>query len=106
MEKLIWIARDRGIHTIYGYVLADNIKMMKFVRKFGFRVACFEEDMMHIRLDISGAEIHAEDNLSLVAAAADISSPGTFPADNTLSSDSPSSELLVGEIKAGEGTLS
>jgi acetyltransferase len=106
MEKLIWIARDRGIRSIYGYVLADNIKMMKFVRRFGFRGAGFEEGMMHIRLDISGAETHAEDNPSLDAAAADISSPGTFPADNSLSIDSSSSEPSVGEKKAGEGTLS
>ncbi|MBN2232707.1 MAG: bifunctional acetate--CoA ligase family protein/GNAT family N-acetyltransferase [Deltaproteobacteria bacterium] len=106
MEKLIRIARDREIHSIYGYVLADNIKMMKFVRKFGFRVASFEEDMMHIRLDIAGDETHAEANPSLDTAAANMSSPGTYPADNTLSTDSSPSAPTVGEKEAREGTPS
>ncbi|MBW1645955.1 MAG: bifunctional acetate--CoA ligase family protein/GNAT family N-acetyltransferase [Deltaproteobacteria bacterium] len=52
MEKLIAIARDRGIRRIYGLVLAENQKMLRFSRRFGFRVAEREEDALRIVLEL------------------------------------------------------
>jgi acetyltransferase len=52
MEKLIFIARDRGIKSIYGLVLRENTSMMGFARKFGFRIAECEDDVLRIVLDL------------------------------------------------------
>ena len=55
MEKLIAIAKDRGLQSIYGLVLSDNSKMLNFVKKFGFRIAGYEDDMVRIELDLTMA---------------------------------------------------
>ncbi len=52
MEKLIYIAKDRGIPEIYGLVLRDNIGMMRFIRSFGFEIVESEDDVFRIRLDL------------------------------------------------------
>ncbi|RLB70532.1 MAG: hypothetical protein DRH04_03420 [Deltaproteobacteria bacterium] len=53
MEKLIEIARDRRLKSIYGLVLSDNIKMLRFSKKFGFRITGREDDMVRIELDLT-----------------------------------------------------
>jgi len=55
MEKLIDIAKDRKLKSIYGLVLSDNIKMLNFIKKFGFKVAGYEENMVRIELDLEKA---------------------------------------------------
>ncbi|MBN2332550.1 MAG: bifunctional acetate--CoA ligase family protein/GNAT family N-acetyltransferase [Deltaproteobacteria bacterium] len=50
MDKLLVIARDRQIKRIYGLVLMNNLQMMKFIKKFGFRVVEYEEDVARIQL--------------------------------------------------------
>ncbi len=52
MEKLIYIARDRNIKRIYGTVLAENRKMINFVKKFGFKIVGFEGDTVYIMLEL------------------------------------------------------
>ena len=52
MEKLIFIARDRGIKSIYGLVLRENTGMLGFARSFGFKVADCEEGVFRIVLDL------------------------------------------------------
>ncbi len=52
MEKLIDIAKDRKLKSIYGLVLSDNHKMLNFVKKFGFLVAGNEDEMVRIELDL------------------------------------------------------
>ena len=53
MEKLIYIARDRGIKEIFGLVLRDNVDMMRFIKKFGFKIVESEYDVYKIRLDLN-----------------------------------------------------
>ncbi len=52
MEKLIAISKDRKLKSIYGLVLSDNYKMLNFVKKFGFQIAGYEDDMVRIELDL------------------------------------------------------
>ncbi len=52
MEKLIFIAKDRKIKKIYGTVLAENRKMLNFVKKFGFKIIGYEGDTVYIMLEV------------------------------------------------------
>ncbi len=52
MEKLIYIAKDRNIKKIYGTVLAENRKMINFVKKFGFKIIGFEGETVYIMLEL------------------------------------------------------
>jgi acetyltransferase len=60
MEKLIYIAKDRGISEIYGLVLRDNANMMHFIKSFGFKIVDCEDDVLRIRLDLQKDEGEAE----------------------------------------------
>ena len=52
MEKLFYIAKDRKIKRIYGTVLAENRRMLNFVKKFGFKVIGFEGDTVYIMVEL------------------------------------------------------
>jgi acetyltransferase len=52
MEKIVLIARDRGIRTIHGLVLAVNRKMLALAHRIGFVVAGRDADAVVIRLDL------------------------------------------------------
>ncbi len=56
MEKLIYIAKDRGIPEIFGLVLQNNVSMMRFIKSFGFEIVKREDDVFHIRLDLQRGE--------------------------------------------------
>jgi acetyltransferase len=38
METLISIARNRGLKSVYGYVLPDNYRMLKLLKEFDFTI--------------------------------------------------------------------
>ena len=61
MEKLIYIARDRGIPEIFGLVLRSNANMMHFIKGFGFEIVDCEDDVFHIRLDLQRGEDEERD---------------------------------------------
>jgi acetyltransferase len=44
MEKLIAVARGRGLRQIYGDVLSTNQRMLDFCRRLGFRLARHGDD--------------------------------------------------------------
>lgn len=50
MRRLLEIARDRKINQIIGIVLAENLKMIKFCRAFGFEIANQEGNSITFRL--------------------------------------------------------
>lgn len=52
MEKIVHIARDRGIRTVHGLVLGSNHKMVSLARRFGFVVSGRDADAVVIRLDL------------------------------------------------------
>ncbi len=52
MDKLIYVAKDRGIKEIFGLVLRDNLTMMNFIKKFGFEVVEREIDVCRVRLKL------------------------------------------------------
>ncbi|MBE0617955.1 MAG: N-acetyltransferase, partial [Proteobacteria bacterium] len=52
MERLVHIARDRGIRAIYGLVLAGNRRMIALARRFGFVVSGRDDDAVVIRLEL------------------------------------------------------
>ncbi len=39
MEHLIGIARERGVESIWGLVLAENTHMLALARKLGFAIS-------------------------------------------------------------------
>ncbi len=61
MEKLIYIAKDRGIPEIFGLVLRDNSSMMRFIKGFGFKIVECEDDVFHIRLDLQEKEAEEQE---------------------------------------------
>ena len=44
MQRLIDVARDRGLKTMEGEVMANNREMLKLADKLGFRAKPSEED--------------------------------------------------------------
>ena len=52
MRHLLEIARDRKIKQIIGIVLAENLKMIKFCRAFGFEVADQDGNSITFRLTL------------------------------------------------------
>ncbi len=55
MEKLILVARSRGIPSLYGEILATNHGMLSMMRKLGFRIQRHPDDGTVVRavLDFS-----------------------------------------------------
>lgn len=49
MEKLIYIAKDKGIKEIYGSVLAINHKMINFCKKFGFKIVSSDGEIIYFK---------------------------------------------------------
>ena len=52
MEKLLYIARDREIKTIYGNILAENSRMVQFCRRFGFKEYQSEGEVVLVKLEL------------------------------------------------------
>ncbi len=52
MDKLVLIAKDKGINEIYGSVLAENGKMLRFAKKIGFEIVGNESEIIYIRLKL------------------------------------------------------
>lgn len=50
MQALIEVARERGLRTMEGSVLATNARMLKFVRQLGFRVQHDPDDATLLRV--------------------------------------------------------
>jgi acetyltransferase len=51
-DMLIGIARDKGLNSIYGIVLNDNVKMLNLARKLGFTFQRLSEEETRIELEI------------------------------------------------------
>src|SRR5271165_1527614 len=58
MQGLIDWARDNGVHSVVGQVLADNAPMLAFVRHLGFELhrLPYEQDVIEARMDLTPAE--------------------------------------------------
>ena len=56
MDKLIYIAKDRGIKEIFGLVMRNNANMMNFIKKFGFRVVERELDVCRVGLCLADCQ--------------------------------------------------
>ena len=52
MDKLLHVARDRRIKSVYGLVLPRNRKMLALAEKFGFHVVGRDEDAVTIRVEL------------------------------------------------------
>jgi acetyltransferase len=53
MERLIAVARDRGVKRLVGYVLRENTPMLTFVRKLGFHeVREVDDSAVEVALDM------------------------------------------------------
>ena len=59
MEKLIAVARSRGLARIYGEVLSTNRHMLNFCRKLGFVPARDRDDptVTRVTLELGGEEL-------------------------------------------------
>jgi acetyltransferase len=51
-DVLIGVARDKGLKTIYGIVLKDNVKMIGLCRKLGFSILPYSLDEMKVVLEL------------------------------------------------------
>ena len=59
LERLLQIARDRGISKVHGDVLADNVPMLGLVHSLGFSVSAIADDPSSRRVEISTGEYAA-----------------------------------------------
>jgi len=50
MEALLRGARERGVQSVEGLVLADNTEMLRFVRALGFDTQLVAEDRTTVRI--------------------------------------------------------
>jgi acetyltransferase len=56
LQKLIAIGRDRGLYTIWGYVLKENRSMLRLGKKVGFSSAYDSDVEMYVlTIDLSSA---------------------------------------------------
>ncbi len=53
LDMLIGIAQDKGLKSIYGIVLNENIKMIELARKVGFQVQRLSDEESRVVLDLS-----------------------------------------------------
>ncbi|HTP61692.1 MAG TPA: GNAT family N-acetyltransferase [Burkholderiales bacterium] len=53
MEKLIAVARGRGLQQIYGDVLSTNLKMLDFCRHLGFTLGRHHDDLTVTRVTLA-----------------------------------------------------
>ena len=53
MEYLLKIAKDKGLEKIYGYVMADNTKMVNLCDRLGFKTDTLDEETLITTLVIS-----------------------------------------------------
>jgi len=52
-EVILEIARQRGIRTVYAYVLDDNAGMLHLFKKFGFKFRK-EKEMYYVEKTVEG----------------------------------------------------
>ena len=50
LDVLIGIAQEKGLEEIYGFVLADNTKMLNICRKLGFAIKGLSDKIDRVRL--------------------------------------------------------
>jgi acetyltransferase len=56
MQRLIAVARERGVRRLFGEVLRENGPMLDLMRSLGFRpVATVEGDVVRVELDLTAA---------------------------------------------------
>ena len=53
MDSLIKIAKDNDLEKIYGYVMANNEKMLNLCNRLGFRTEIVDEETLLLSLFIS-----------------------------------------------------
>ncbi|HMF12487.1 MAG TPA: GNAT family N-acetyltransferase, partial [Gemmataceae bacterium] len=60
MQRLIAIARERGVQRLVGQVLAENMPMLRLLRSLGFSSPVSVEDqVVRVELDLTGATFSA-----------------------------------------------
>ena len=52
LDSLIGIARDKGLRSIYGIVLNDNVKMISLAKKLGFTVRRLSDEESRVTLEL------------------------------------------------------
>ena len=58
LKRCLRIVKERGMHTVYGWALAENKLMLALARKIGFQISRSSgPDVYEMRLDLKGAEI-------------------------------------------------
>jgi acetyltransferase len=55
MQRLVAVARERGVRRLFGEVLRENGPMLALMRSLGFRPASVSEaDVVRVELDLTG----------------------------------------------------
>lgn len=52
MDCIVNIARDLQLEKVFGYVLADNLKMRRLCEKKGFKIEAYDEDVAKLTLTL------------------------------------------------------
>ncbi len=55
-DTLARIARERGIRKVYGYIMADNIRALRLVKKLGGRPRNYYSSMIYVEIPLGGGE--------------------------------------------------
>ena len=53
MDSLIEMAKDKHLKKIYGYVMANNYKMLNLCNGIGFKAEKVDDDTLIMSLDVS-----------------------------------------------------
>jgi acetyltransferase len=53
IEQVIEIARDNGVKTLWGEVLAENLPMLGLVKKIGFTIGPFNEGLRRVEMSLA-----------------------------------------------------
>ena len=52
IERVIEIARDNGVKSLWGEVLATNLPMLSLVKKVGFTIKAFDEGVRRVEMSL------------------------------------------------------
>jgi len=54
IERVIEIARDNEVKSLWGEVLATNLPMLGLVKKLGFTIEAFDEGVRRVEMPLVG----------------------------------------------------
>ena len=64
MRHIIRICRERKLESIYGLVLKNNVKGVRFMKNVGFTIQQFDEETVKVTLNLKEQEKRVKEMLN------------------------------------------